>query len=196
MRACIGRHGGSSTAPEWEKYERLVREHQSGIRDKLVEIMVSRSSAHVKAMNAINFDSASSSDGTSPYMETLTKETLTLHRVLGRYLSSAEVGVIMGRIREGYREQWMKAFREVKVGTKAGKERLQRDAGGLEKLGKVEGFEALGKEVLDVVEGRSVSEPLVSTSEAKGKSEPEKKDGDVEVMFEADEENGKDEGEK
>lgn len=189
IRGCVNRHGGTGTASEFDKYERLVKEHQGGIRDKLVEIMVSRSNAHVKAMNAIDFDAASTSENISPYMETLTKETLTLHRVLGRYLSDAEVGTIMHRIREGYQEQWLAAFKTVGVKTKGGKERLLKDAGGLERLGKIEGFGELGREVRGVVEEISVSEP-----EAKGKleKEKEKQEGEVEVMFEAEAENGDD----
>lgn len=187
IRGCVLRHGGSGMTTEFEKFERLVGEHQSGIRDKLVEIMVSRSASHVKAMLLINFDNAAAGGGEgtlSPYMETLTKETLTLHRVLGRYLSDSEVGTIMGRIREGYREQWTKAFREVGLKTIAGKTRLAKDANGFkEKLGKVEGFEGVGREVMDVVQGREIKEAVVSKEVKK----PNEKEGEVEVMFEAEE---------
>lgn len=197
VRGCVLRHGGQGMTAEFEKFERLVREHQSGIRDQLVEIMVSRSGAHVKAMAAINFDNTlkEGSEGSlSPYMETLTKETLTLHRVLGRYLSDMEVGNIMSRIRDGYRDQWVKAFKEVSIKTAAGKVRLGRDAGGLEKLGKIEGFEGVGREVGEVVRGREVKEVQskgVADSGKKGEKEKETdKEGEVEVMFNAEEDGG------
>lgn len=88
LRECVRRHlpaNQTSTLADFDKTKRLCQEHQSGIHDKLVEIMTARSAAHVKAMLALNLDSSTASP--SPYMETLTKETLTLHRVLTRHLT-------------------------------------------------------------------------------------------------------------
>jgi len=50
------------------------------------------------------------------YMETLTRETMTLQRVLSRYLSDFDVELIMRRIFETYREQWGEGFRQVAAG--------------------------------------------------------------------------------
>ncbi|SMQ53615.1 unnamed protein product [Zymoseptoria tritici ST99CH_1A5] len=186
---------------EFDKLKRLYQDHQSGIQDKLVEIMTSRSNAHVKAMSAINFD-APPTTGTagepSPYVETLTKETLTLHRVLSRHLPDVEVGMIMRRIFEGYREQWVAAYSKVVVNTRQGAERLRGDGKVFgERLGKVEGFESLvGRAVEGVLEGKAKAvEEKIKVADEKVKAEekvkvkaPEVKKVEEkgEVMFDAD----------
>lgn len=165
MRECVRRHlpagagQGSNLAvlAEWDKTKRLYQDHQVGIHDKLVEIMTSRSSAHIKALNALDFDNANAAEEgkVSPYMETLTKETLTLHRVLARHLGEVDVEMIMRQIFAAYREQWSKAFGEVRVESEQGRKRLLRDAECFDgRLGKVEMFGTTGKAVLDIVRGR------------------------------------------
>ena len=160
IRECARRHlpAGNANAgvlAEFDKTKRLFQEHQSGIHDKLVEIMTTRSQAHIKALLATDF-TTSGNAGVSAYMETLTKETLTLHRVLSRHLGEMDVGLIMRQIAAAYKEQWTKAFGEVNLGAeKAGGEggkRLLRDAEAFEgRLGKVEGFEEVGRDVCAVV---------------------------------------------
>lgn len=162
IRECARRHlpagnANASVLAEFDKTKRLFQEHQSGIHDKLVEIMTTRSQAHIKALLATDFSSASA--GVSSYMETLTKETLTLHRVLSRHLGEMDVGLIMRQIAAAYKEQWTKAFGDVSLGTdgatgEAGK-RLLRDAEAFEtRLSKVEGFEEVGRDVCAVVRNR------------------------------------------
>lgn len=165
VRECVRRHlpaGNTAVLAEWDKLRRLVQDHQGGIFDKLVEIMTTRSLAHVKALQNLDFDAApavpDSPDAdakASPYMETLTKETLTLHRVLSRHLSDVEVGLITRRIADAYKEQWTKVFSEIAVGGEKGEGILLRDAKVFEaRLGKVEDFVGVGKEVVTVVEVR------------------------------------------
>lgn len=169
VRECVRRHlpaGNTAVLAEWDKLRRLVQDHQSGIFDKLVEIMTSRSLAHVKALQTMDFEAAPAVAETadtdakaSPYMETLTKETLTLHRVLSRHLSDVEVGLITRRIAEAYKEQWTKVFSEVDVGGAKGEVILLRDAKVFEaRLGKVEDFVRVGREVVKVVEVRGSGE--------------------------------------
>jgi vacuolar protein sorting-associated protein 54 len=156
LRECVRRHlpqGQTNVLADFDKTKRLYQEHQSGIHDKLVEIMTARSSAHVKAMLALNFDNASASP--SPYMETLTKETMTLHRVLSRHLNEGEVSMIARRIFVEYKAQWTKAFGEVDVKTEKGRKALMKDAEAFEaKLGKIEEFGNVGKDVLGVVKAK------------------------------------------
>lgn len=155
MRECVRRHlasGQISVLAEFDKTKRLYQDHQSGIHDKLVEIMTTRSSAHVKSIAALNYDDTGDADKISPYMETLTKETATLHRVLARHLSEFDVSLIMRRIAEAYREQWTKAFGEAEASSDVGEGRLRRDAECFEaRLGKIEGFGDVGREVVGVV---------------------------------------------
>ena len=56
-------------------------------------------------------------------METLTKEALTLERVLSKYLPALNVGMIIGQVFTNYKEQWSKAFESTAIRTEAGKAR-------------------------------------------------------------------------
>lgn len=177
LRECVRRHlpqNQTSVLAEFDKTKRLYQEHQSGIHDKLVEIMTARSSAHVKAMLALDFDNASASP--SPYMETLTKETSTLHRVLSRHLNEGEVSMIARRIFVEYKAQWTKAFGEVNVETEKGKKALLKDAESFDaKLGKIEEFGGVGKEVLGVVKAKvgALNEKVKVEAEAKPEEKKE-----------------------
>ena len=106
---------------EFDKVKRLYQEHQSGIHDKLVEIMSGRATTHVNAMKKVQWEQQSSD--VSPYMETLTKETSTLHRVLSKHLPETTVSMIMDPVFASYRDQWGNAFREVRVTSELGKKR-------------------------------------------------------------------------
>lgn len=158
MRECARRHlpsGQTGVLAEFDKTKRLYQDHQSGIHDKLVEIMTTRSQAHVKAMSAIDFDAQVDNDKPSPYVETLTKETLTLHRVLSRHLSKLDVSIIMRQIFASYKTQWTTAFREVQASNEVGTRALLRDAEAISsRLEKVDGFGDFGNEIVDAVKGK------------------------------------------
>lgn len=125
IREGLKRHvlGRSDTLGELDRVKRLYQDHQIGIHDKLVDIMSGRANAHVKEMKKIDFDSVSTSEEPSAYMQTLCKETATLQRVLVRNLAPADVADITGRIFARYKEQWSAAFAEVIVRTSPGKQR-------------------------------------------------------------------------
>jgi vacuolar protein sorting-associated protein 54 len=186
LRECVRRHlpaGQTSVLAEFDKTKRLYQDHQSGIHDKLVEIMTTRSQAHVKALLAIDFATSEKVDEekASPYMETLTKETLTLHRVLSKHLGEVDVMMIMRQIGEAYREQWSKAFGDAaaKLPKPEGKpeegvaqKRLLKDAEVFEsRLGKIEGFESVGNVVVRLAR-KKVEE--CGANEKKDDDEPKK----------------------
>lgn len=125
VREFVRRHssGAGSLMTEFDKVKRLYQEHQSGINDKLVDIMSVRATVHVNAMKKIEWDKSTAGQTVSPYMETLVKETATLHKVLSKHLPDMTVATIMDPIFRSYREQWEKAFQDVDVRTVAGKER-------------------------------------------------------------------------
>jgi vacuolar protein sorting-associated protein 54 len=76
-------------------------------------------------MRAIVWDDDSAGDrAVSAYMDTLTKETGTLHRVLSKHMPEGTVLGIMEPVFGSYREQLGKAFREAPVTTERGKERF------------------------------------------------------------------------
>ena len=115
--------GSNQLMTEFDKVKRLYQEHQSGINDKLVDIMSGRATTHVNAMKKIDWDDTSNTTAANPYMETLVKETTTLHKVLSKHLPEMTVRVIMEPVFASYREQWGKAFGDVEVTTVGGKER-------------------------------------------------------------------------
>lgn len=129
VREFVRRHlhsASNSTLAEFDKVKRLYQEHQSGIHDKLVEIMSGRATTHVATMRKIDWDKDTGDEShagatASMYMETLTKETSTLQRVLSKHLREPEVKMIVGAVFESYREQLGRAFEDAVVRSEAGK---------------------------------------------------------------------------
>ncbi|KAF2402972.1 putative GARP complex component [Trichodelitschia bisporula] len=147
---------GDKTA-EFDKVRRLCQDHQVSIHEKLVDIMSTRAGAHISSMRKIDFDADAGRAGASPHMETLTKETATLHRVLNRNLPEISVRMIMDPVFRSYREQWGKAFRETNVQTEAGKERLLRDAEVFNaKLSKIDGAGDIGAFLTNLVREKNI----------------------------------------
>ncbi|KAJ5146456.1 Vacuolar protein sorting-associated protein 54 [Penicillium bovifimosum] len=156
VREFVRRHGQANPLmAEFDKVKRLCQEHQSGIHEKLVDIMSSRSSVRVNAMKKIDWDAKGAA--VNPYMETLAKETGTLHRVLSKHLPDMTVSMIMVPVFHSYRDQWMKAFDEADVKTEAGKKRMQADIEHFRsKLSKIEGASEVGDKLLDLVGGKTI----------------------------------------
>lgn len=129
VREFFRRHLSTSTAPqvmnEFDKVKRLFQEHQNGIHEKLVDIMSGRASMHVKSMKNIDWEEAAKNKATavSPYMETLTKETATLQKVLAKHLPDPVVSGIMTPVFASYRDQWTNAFKNLTINSHAAKER-------------------------------------------------------------------------
>lgn len=123
VREFIRRHSSGSGVlmTEFDKMKRGYQEHQAGINDKLIEIMSGRATTHVNAMKSVDWDASPNSKGVNGYMETLVKETTTLHKVLSKHLPEMNVQMIMYPVFSSYKEQWGKAFQDVKVKTQAGK---------------------------------------------------------------------------
>jgi vacuolar protein sorting-associated protein 54 len=113
------------TMGEFDNVKRRLQEHQMAIHEKLAEIMSGRAAMHVKAMKNIDWEEAANNKpGTvSPYMETLTKETATLQKVLTKHLSEPVVAGIMGPVFLNYRQSWEKGFGEVELRSEGAKER-------------------------------------------------------------------------
>ncbi|KAF9246703.1 hypothetical protein DTO006G1_8066 [Penicillium roqueforti] len=159
VREFVRRHGQTNPLmAEFDKVKRLCQEHQSGIHEKLVDIMSSRSSVHVNAMKKIDWNSKGAAPAVNPYMETLAKETGTLHRVLSKHLPDMTVSMIMVPVFNSYRDQWTKAFQEADVHTEAGKKRMQADVEHFRtKLSKIEGASEVGDKLLEVVRAKTIT---------------------------------------
>ncbi len=101
VRECYRRHYGGSNEPErdirksalaeFDKTRRLYQDHQNEIYSKLINIMGDRIKAHCVDISKIDW-SAPLPEGKQchQYMEALAKETSTLSKVLGKYLSEPQ----------------------------------------------------------------------------------------------------------
>lgn len=138
---------------EFDKVSKLYQEHQSGIKEKLVEIMSSRAAAHVSAMKKTDWNS--SNDAVSPHMETLIKETTTLHKVLSKLLSETTVQAIMRPVFANYQEQWCTAFEHIEAKSSIAQQRLVREAEYFKtRMAKIDGGAGVGDAVLAVAKTR------------------------------------------
>ncbi|KAL9100460.1 MAG: hypothetical protein Q9163_004171 [Psora crenata] len=172
VREFVRRHATSSQGLmiEFDKIKRLYQEHQAGINDKLVDIMSSRATTHVNTMKKTNWDLPSAGDVVSPYMETLVKETTTLHKVLSKHLPDMTVRAIMDPVFASYREQWGKAFRDVDIRTARGKKTLLRDAEYFKsRISKVESAGNIGDAVVNAINEKTVADD--NSSHADGAKE-------------------------
>ncbi|KAJ5114047.1 Vacuolar protein sorting-associated protein 54 [Penicillium angulare] len=162
VREFVRRHGqGNQVMAEFDKVKRLCQEHQNGIHEKLMDIMSSRSTVHVNAMKKIDWDAEPETSAVHPYMETLAKETGTLHRVLSKHLPEMTVDMIMGPVFNSYRDQWVKAFDEAQVQSETGKKSMINDIEHFRaKLNKIYGAAALGDKLLELVQAKTVSTAL------------------------------------
>lgn len=124
IREFIRRH---ITSPQlmgdFDKVKRLYQEHQSGIHEKLVDIMSSRASIHVNSMKKIDWEAERNVNAVSPYMEVLAKETNTLHRVLAKHLPELTTTMIMDPVFSSYKDQWTSAFQQVSLKSESAKQR-------------------------------------------------------------------------
>ncbi|QKX60562.1 uncharacterized protein TRUGW13939_07707 [Talaromyces rugulosus] len=177
VRGCVRRRPSitGSTMAEYDRVKRLFQDHQSSIHDKLIDIMSFRATVCIREMGKIKWDDEDEVQrNVSPHMETLTKEVLTLQRVLSKYLPAVDVRIIIGRVFVSYEEQWSKAFEDAAIRTEAGQARLLRDAELLKaKLGKIDGGEELGANMINIVKAKQVaSRPRTSTSPPSGEDMP------------------------
>lgn len=170
IREFVRRHQTNPQALmiEFDKVKRLYQEHQSGINDKLVDIMSSRAATHVAAMKKVDWDAPSNAAGVSAYMETLVKETTTLHKVLSKHLPGSTVNSVMEPVFQSYREQWHKAFQEVDVKTSTGKDRILRDLEYFKsRMSKLDGGGGVGEAVVSVVNEKAVATETGSNKDVK-----------------------------
>ncbi|KAL2133646.1 hypothetical protein VTI74DRAFT_2002 [Chaetomium olivicolor] len=163
VREFVRRHCGAGTAAssvmgEFDKVRRAFQEHQNNIYDKLVEIMSGRALAGTKKLKALIWDQEAST--TNEYMETLAKETTTLHRNLTKHLPEGTVRMIMLPVFKNYKDTFGAAYQAVEVKTEVGRERMLRDVEFFQsRLGKIDGFEDAGEYLVNIIKGKQISAP-------------------------------------
>ncbi|CAO3700621.1 unnamed protein product [Rhizopus stolonifer] len=100
LKECVSSYMSSKQAGLLSEFDRIVRDyanHQNEIHIKLVSIMNERFTAHVKAMQSIQWDEEENENTINKqanlYMETLVTETVRLHKVLSKYLPIEDLKV-------------------------------------------------------------------------------------------------------
>ncbi|KAM5342451.1 hypothetical protein ACJ41O_013417 [Fusarium nematophilum] len=185
IREFVRRHAGSGASVsnlmgEFDKIRRLLQEHQDSIYQKLVEIMSGRAAIHSRTMKTINWD-ADEGKGVHPYMETLAKETTTLHRVLTKNLPETSIQMIMLPVFSSYRHQLGSSLKEADLKTEAGVKCMLHDVEFLTtKLGKLDGFGDTGEYLQKIIRSKQVKaeEPVADkAADEEEKKDEEAKDG-------------------
>ncbi|KAL2269730.1 hypothetical protein VTJ83DRAFT_1914 [Remersonia thermophila] len=162
IREFVRRQCGHAATPavtgEYDRVRRALQEHQNNIYDKLVEIMSGRALAGTKKLKAVAWDQPS--ENPNEYMETLCKETTTLHKNLVKHLPEATVRIIMVPVFKNYKDTFGAAYHEVAVETEQGRQRMLRDIELFRtRLGKIDGFEDAGDYLASVIRSKMVTAP-------------------------------------
>ncbi|KAF7554217.1 hypothetical protein G7Z17_g3084 [Cylindrodendrum hubeiense] len=180
IREFVRRHAGSGAnvsnlMGEFDKIRRLLQEHQDSIYQKLVDIMSGRATIHCRNMKTIDWD-ADGTRGAHPYMETLAKETTTLHRVLTKHLPETSIQMIMIPVFSSYKDQLGSTFQDADPKTEMGIESMLYDVDFLAtKLGKLDGFGDTAEFLAKIIKSKKVmvEEPPADTASTEQPKEDE-----------------------
>jgi vacuolar protein sorting-associated protein 54 len=182
IRECARRRIASATnkaaIAEFDAVKRLLQDQQVSIHDKLTDILAGRATVHMRSLKKVEWDSEAEVErDVSASMESLTKDTVTMHKVINKYLSEIQVRMIMTPVFESYKEQVGKVIIDAAVKTPAGKaryvalpismrvvwltqDRLLREAKLFEeKLGGIDGAENVGTYLFGLVVAKQVARP-------------------------------------
>ncbi|KAI7883165.1 Vps54-domain-containing protein [Lichtheimia hyalospora FSU 10163] len=137
-------------------------EHRREIYAKLVSIMQERLMYHIQAMYNMNWDAEhddTDDQNVNAYMEILVKETLTLHKVLNKYLSHSELQEIMVDIFTLFNKQLSQDIKKLSIHSESGKHRLSKDvAYFIRRLSSLPGIDPPPNDILDVVDNIPVTQ--------------------------------------
>ncbi|CAL1705267.1 unnamed protein product [Somion occarium] len=113
---------------EFDKLKRDYQEHQNEIHAKLIAIMGDRLTAHIRSLQSVRWDLPPQRQGVNEYMELLVKETVTLHKVLSRYLSPSIVEYVMSQVFAAINHRLSEEYTKIELPSQEAKERLLADA--------------------------------------------------------------------
>lgn len=113
---------------EFDKLKRDFQEHQSEIHSKLISIMGDRTSAHVKSLQNVDWDRPKQGESVNNYMELLVKETVTLHKVLSRYLTAPVVEYVMSQVFATINHRLSEEYSKIDLQSQEAKDRMLADA--------------------------------------------------------------------
>ncbi|KAG2158484.1 Vps54-like protein-domain-containing protein [Suillus bovinus] len=112
---------------EFDKLKRDFQEHQSEIHSKLISIMGDRTSAHVKSLQNVDWDRPKQGESVNDYMELLVKETVTLHKVLSRYLTAPVVEYVMSQVFAAINHRLSEEYSKIDLQSQEAKDRMLAD---------------------------------------------------------------------
>ncbi|KAI0341623.1 Vps54-domain-containing protein [Trametopsis cervina] len=145
---------------EFDKLKRDYQEHQNEIHAKLIAIMGDRLSAHIKTLQLVDWNVPKPGGGPNEYMELLSKETVTLHKVLSRYLSVSVVEFVMSQVFAAINHRLSEEFAALELPSIEAKERLLGDARFLhEKLSGLKNVRAPTAMLEIVVQEKRIEQP-------------------------------------
>ncbi|KAF8077733.1 vacuolar protein sorting-associated protein 54 [Lyophyllum atratum] len=113
---------------EFDKLKRDYQEHQNEIHSKLIAIMGDRLTAHIKSLQAVDWTVPKPGGGVNDYIEILVKETVTLHKVLSRYLSTPIVEYVMTQVFAAINHGLSEEYGKIELPHQEAKTRLLADA--------------------------------------------------------------------
>ncbi|KAI8854401.1 Vps54-like protein-domain-containing protein [Chytridium lagenaria] len=117
---------------DFDRIAKDYSEHQSELFAKLISIMHERLCVQCELLIGINWDKPEPKDvvpddPASTPMSQLVKETVTLHRVLSKYLDVDTLRKIVGNVFRLYNNKMEEEFKNIELFTSAGKNRLLID---------------------------------------------------------------------
>ncbi|KAI1354871.1 Vps54-like protein-domain-containing protein [Xylaria sp. FL0043] len=177
VREFVRRHAGSgphvnnanvaSLMGEFDKVKRLFQEHQNNVYDKLVEIMSGRAAMHAKAMKGIVWEQETELK-VNAYMETLAKDTVTLHRVLTKHLPEGTTRLIISPVFNSYKNHIGKTLEALEAKNEVAINRMESDINHLvARLGQIDGFGDTGEHLLNIVKSKKPDQVAAKPSEEK-----------------------------
>ncbi|ODQ78743.1 hypothetical protein BABINDRAFT_162433 [Babjeviella inositovora NRRL Y-12698] len=99
---------------EWDKLLAALQEHQGEIFNKLVSIMSDRVGTHCVAARSINWSEGLEAPAQChKYMEVLVKDTVTIARVLQKYLPELQASLILSQVFAVYKRSLLEEYSRV-----------------------------------------------------------------------------------
>ncbi|CAG8621600.1 13009_t:CDS:10, partial [Racocetra persica] len=169
IRECIRHNLNSKQVVMLTEFDRIKRDyinHQSEIHAKLVSIMNDRLVVHLRSFQSMNWDESGAKDGPNPYMESLVKETTTLHKVLNKYLPQEILQNVMSDVFKSSNTKIAEEIAKVDIYTPLGKERITTDIQYyIRKLTALEGLQGSTSDLENIVNNLPIKEKLSNGDE-------------------------------
>ncbi|TFK30114.1 Vps54-domain-containing protein [Coprinopsis marcescibilis] len=113
---------------EFDRLKRDYQEHQNEIHLKLIVIMRERLDSHIKTLKTIDWTLPNDGGGANEYMMKLVKETVTLHKILARYLATPVVEFVMSEVLAAINHRLSEEYGKIDLPSQQAKERMLEDA--------------------------------------------------------------------